>query len=115
LETENEGTNYVSDRGIDSIAYSIFYVDESFGEELLQTTQAKECIERYKRSLIFLIEPKSECIKDDGTRMISQLDEAKAFTEVFHSLFKKLNITYHTIDTADLEERALFVENLIRK
>ncbi len=82
----------IGDRGPDNFAYCKHYVDEQFYREIVQSSDAQECISRYKNSIIILIEPQQRFIEDDGIRMVSKLEEAQAFTETFKFVFQDLRI-----------------------
>lgn len=45
-ENDNQGLNYVSDRGIDPVVYASMYVGEEDGERLLELPETKEIIRR---------------------------------------------------------------------
>ena len=42
----NESCSYISDRGIDPIIYCQMYLGKEWFEKIMQTEEAKECIER---------------------------------------------------------------------
>jgi nicotinamide riboside kinase len=88
-------------------------VGPSFAEELFQTRDAKECIDRYKISLIFVIEPQQKFFKDDGVRMLSSMEEAKKFTEECCQILSEKGIKFTVIDTPDLKERVAMVEKVL--
>jgi len=116
-EKELEGNSYISDRGIDFLAYSKFYYkgNRDIMKEMLDASEAQDSIKRYKEAntFIFLIEPSEVCLEDDRTRMISTMKELQEFTTCFKDLFKELNIPYHLISTVPLQERVDFVLHYI--
>jgi len=112
-ERKLEGSSYISDRGIDFLAYSKFYYkgEKDIMKEMLEAPETRDSIMRYKEAntFIFLIEPSKECLEDDSTRMVSPLKELQEFTSCFKDLFKELEIPYFIISTVPLQERVDFV------
>lgn len=112
-ERKLEGSSYISDRGIDFLAYSKFYYkgEKDIMKEMLEAPETRDSIMRYKEAntFIFLIEPSKECLEDDSTRMVSPLKELQEFTSCFKDLFKELEIPYFIISTVPIQERVDFV------
>jgi len=112
-ERKLEGSSYISDRGIDFLAYSKFYYkgEKDIMKEMLEAPETRDSVMRYKEAntFIFLIEPSKECLEDDSTRMVSPLKELQEFTSCFKDLFKELEIPYFIISTVPLQERVDFV------
>jgi len=116
-EENLKNSSFISDRGIDGIVYSMFYLKDGgeFANELLQSKEGKECVARYKNSMVFVIEPYAECITDDKQRMVSTLEEVKEFTKLFHYVLQTQNIPYQTIDTPEFQQRVEIVMEAIVK
>ncbi|CAI2166738.1 1022_t:CDS:1 [Funneliformis geosporum] len=93
---------------LDALVYAKSFCGKQW-ESLLEMPETNKCIERYKQSdkyLVFIIEPHMECLKDDGTRMMSNnYQEWKAFSEEFKIVMNDYKINYRVINELDLEQR----------
>ena len=114
-ETKFEKVEFIADRGPDNLAYSHFYVNKQFAISLIQTEQAKKCLHRYQNSLIFVIEPHTISFKDDGIRMIPNLEELKQLTQCLRDILQSCQVKFIDINTHVLEERVKVVKNAIEK
>jgi nicotinamide riboside kinase len=87
------------------LAYCEKYVGEDFRKKLQDTPEAISCIKRYRKSVVFVITPKQECMVDDGTRMVPKLDELMDLHIIICKLLNESGIYYTELNTANLEER----------
>ncbi|XP_019625578.1 PREDICTED: uncharacterized protein LOC109470921 [Branchiostoma belcheri] len=107
------GRDYIADRGIDPVVYAHVCLGENAKQRLLETQQAKECIERYKKSLVFVITPHQECIKDDGFRMTGTLEDLQRYTVAMTTILNDNGIPFTTIQELDRQKRVQIVREKI--
>ncbi|CAH1258238.1 Hypp1979 [Branchiostoma lanceolatum] len=107
------GRDYIADRGIDPVVYADVCLGEDAKQRLLGSHQAKECIERYKTSLVFVLTPHQECIKDDGFRMMGTLEELQRYTIAMTTILHENDIPFTLIRDLDRQKRVQIVREKI--
>ncbi|XP_071941213.1 uncharacterized protein [Antedon mediterranea] len=117
MERNNEDSNrdYIADRSIDPVVYTSVYLGVDAKNRLLELPYVKECIERYKNSIIFAVYPHEECIELDDIRLPPTLKELTVFTETLIDILSEFNISYTPITVLDRKERRDIVVNEIRR
>ncbi|XP_071941216.1 uncharacterized protein [Antedon mediterranea] len=113
LNEDLEG--YIADRGIDPVVYAALYLGDKAKDSLLSLPVTKECIQRFKNSLIFVVHPHKECMKKDGVRITPVWNELTRFTEILTQLLDHLQINYVPITVLDRNERCQIVVNQIQE
>jgi len=101
--------HFISDRaGIDPILYTMKYCPgEDAWKELCELEEWKLLATRYREtehSIVILIEPTPEFMKDDGTRKLpTSFQEWLAFNEMYKTFLTNQNIPFKTIGPECLE------------
>ena len=65
--------------------------------------ETQKCLARYQNSTVIVIEPHPHCNKDDGTRMMSTLQELQDFTSKMKEILSQHNIPYKSINDTNVE------------
>lgn len=107
------GTSYIADRGIDPIVYALLYLGRESMARLLNLPSCKECIDRYRNSLVFVVRPFPECVQADGIRLVPKMDELMAYTDKMEAVLQQNAIPYTAIDVLNLKERVDIVKQKI--
>lgn len=95
LSALQNGSMYISDRGLDPLAYLSFYSTDSEFSRVCALPQVQKMVGRYQReSITILLEPSALCIRDDGTRWLSDLEELNKFTLCFEIMLQMLSVPY---------------------
>lgn len=102
---------------IDALAYARFYLDDPKKyEELRDMDETQQLIAKYrdkKQTIVFLIEPREECLHDDHVRMLPKnFEEWRKFSDTYKTVMDELRIPFETISDLDLNKR--FVQILER-
>lgn len=107
----------VQDRcAIDALVYARFFLgDNEKFHELFNMNETKRLVQDYKQdSVLFLIKPNENCLKNDGVRMMPEsINEWNEFSTIFEKVLSELDINYFIIDKLDLNERFLQVVDKI--
>ena len=110
LEAQNQhelsispGTPYISDRGPDPIVYARFYVDPDAGENLAESLEGRQCLERYRKCLVVLLCPIPPT--DDNFCLVQDPEEQKTFTDEMIAIFHQYKIPYVYIYETDPDKR----------
>lgn len=108
MEKAQTCNHYISIHGIETLVLSAIYVSEEFYQYLLTTTYAKECIETYKKSLVFMVKPQTEV----GNRDISYTD--KLIMERTIKMLEEHKIPFELVDQTDIIVSFFFLKRLIK-
>jgi len=107
------GTPYIADRGIDPLIYSLLYLGEESMKRLSNLPSTKECINRYKNSLMFVVRPYPECLQTDDIRLVPKMEELINYTNIMEKVLQENDIPYTVIDVLDLKKRVDIVKEKI--
>ncbi|XP_035673971.1 uncharacterized protein LOC118414202 [Branchiostoma floridae] len=107
------GRDYIADRGIDPVVYAAVCLGNDAKQRLMGTNQAKECIERYRKSLVFVLTPHQECIQDDGFRMMGTLEDLQCYTVAMTTILHENDIPFTHIRDLDRQKRVQIVREKI--
>lgn len=109
--------SYVCDRGIDPLIYCKMYLGQERLNQLLNTEEADECLQRHKatNTLTVILNPHPECIRDDGTRLTPKLEELNQFTDMLKHFLNDQGIAFETISELNLEKRVSILKDLINR
>lgn len=99
------GTDYVCDRGIDSLVYADEYLGEESRRRLQELPFVQEFIGRLRDSLVFVLTPHPECMEDDGIRRSPNIQELNSFTQKMFCLLEELKIPFKVISVLDRQSR----------
>lgn len=116
VEAENDvkQRNTLYDRGIDPVVYSWMYLGEAARDRLLSQPFLQESIQRYRKSVVFVVAPNECCVVDDGFRMKPSLDDLSEYTDFMKRLFDLLDIRFHLIEETDQQLRTKLVLDIIK-
>lgn len=116
VEAENDAKqrNTLFDRGIDPVVYSWAYLGEEARDRLLSEPFLQESIQRYRKSVVFVVAPKECCVIDDGFRMEPSLADLNMYTDFMKRLFQLLDIPFHLIEETDQQLRTKLVLDIIK-
>lgn len=92
-----ENGTFISDRGLDPVAYLRWHGEYDSADEALTQPYTKEPIKRYKSCFTVMIEPTNECIHDDSTRMMSTLDELLRLNNILEKLLQEHQLPYFIV------------------
>ena len=98
------GTPYISDRGPDPIVYAHVYGDANAGKNLAESSEGRQCLERYRKCLVVLLCP-LPTPTDDKFRFIQDMEQQETFTKEMRSMFHQYKIPYVYIDETDHNKR----------
>ncbi|XP_011451573.3 uncharacterized protein [Magallana gigas] len=117
LEKENfvAQRGFLCDRCLDPMAYMEMYLGPEALERAVHTEGLSDMIARLQTSVIFLIEPQPECISDDSVRLVSTLDELRAYSTHLKRLYARFHIPYVTVPMLDRQERVSFILQYLRE
>lgn len=107
------GTSYIADRGIDPLVYALVYLGEDSMKKLLDLPTCKESINRYRNSLVFVVQPFPECLCPDHIRLVPKMDELLEYTNKMEAILQENEIPYTLIDVLNLKERVEIVKQKI--
>jgi nicotinamide riboside kinase len=105
---------FIQDRcAIDALVYAKYFLGENNEKcsELFDMEETKRLINYYKQeSIVFLIKPNENCLKNDGVRMMPQsIREWHEFSRMFERVMCELEIKYFLVDKLNLNERLMQV------
>lgn len=110
----NAMSAFLSDRSLDFLGYMYWKgYDESMIENVIKRPCVTAMIARHRSSLNVIIDPTEACLKNDGVRMNSSLDELHIINNLLmDKVFHKFKIPVLRIDRSiDLADRARFVSD----
>ena len=97
-------TPYISDRGPDPIVFAYIYGDLNAARNLAESSEGKQCLERYRKCLVVLLCP-LKSPTDDNFRFIQDMEQQKKFTDGMIFIFHHYKIPYVYIDELNHEKR----------
>ncbi|XP_045215469.1 uncharacterized protein LOC123565739 [Mercenaria mercenaria] len=117
IETDVKYTSmrqdFICDRALDPIIYCGFYIDERAKEAMYELDGIDQWFESLRKSLVILVSPHLECIRDDTVRLTSSLEELQEFYVKFEEELQRNNIKYMKLAQLDRQERVNIVLNEI--
>lgn len=111
------GHSFVSDRGLDPLAYLLFYCHKGEFHDACNLPCVKSMVKRcIHHSLVIILAPTTQCLQDDGIRWTSDLDESNRFSRCMKiDVLKRFNIPFFEIPACvPLEHRKLVVLCLLK-
>lgn len=115
LQREKElNNNFVSDRCVDCLAYTAQHSQVLY--KIVNTLEYKNYIEnlKSKESIIFFIRPSKETLHNDGVRENLDWEGVISIDAMIKYIFKENNIDFYQINTANMQERIDFVDNVLK-
>jgi hypothetical protein len=127
---EEKGHPFLADRGLDPLAYNEWYAERQNGFksidlnddvmtrslELRNLTSTENMIRRYRRALVVMLEPRHDCIVNDGVRPeVEDIKHLYRFNEILTAILEKEKIPFYKIgSTVPLNERIKVVIKLLQ-
>lgn len=105
-------TPYISDRGPDPIVFAYVYGDLNAADNLAESAEGKQCLERYRKCLVALLCP-LRTPTDDNFRFIQDMKQQQKFTEGMIFIFHHYKIPYVFINEVDHEKRMRILKNAV--
>ena len=121
LKFDEHLQSYVSDRGLDPLAYAGDYCSLQAQEALSDSQAARKLLERYKdatgqhhATLMVLMYP-LKSVQDDGVRLVQKLEEQLRFTARLREILKMHAIPFVEMRCTDRQERIRFLQEIVAK
>ena len=105
-------TPYISDRGPDPIVFAYVYGDLSAAKNLAESSEGKQCLERYRKCLVVLLCP-LKTPTDDNFRFIQDMEQQQKFTDGMILIFHHYKIPYVYINETDHKKRMHMLNNAV--
>ena len=105
-------TPYISDRGPDPIVFAYVYGDLNAAKNLAESSEGKQCLERYKKCLVVLLCP-LKSPTDDNFRFIQDMEQQQRFTDGTIFIFHQYKIPYVYIDELNHEKRMRILNDAV--
>ncbi|KAH3733331.1 hypothetical protein DPMN_039757 [Dreissena polymorpha] len=114
-EYSEQGKHFICDRAIDPIVYGQYYVGPEARDVMLGLPGLSGWLESLRRSLVILVAPHHEIIKDDSVRLTSSIEELRDFYNVFAAELNYQKIPYVALYDLDRKVRVERVLNELKK
>ena len=95
---------YISDRGPDPIVFAYVYGDLKAAEKLAESSEGKQCLERYRKCLVALLCPLL-APTDDNFCFKQDMEQQQKFTDGMIFIFHHYKIPYIFINEIDHNKR----------
>jgi len=100
--------SHCSDRSIfDPLVYATIYLEEKARKKLASNPVFNTIGQLYQNSIFIIIKPKMETMKDDGIRILPDLESSNTFNRLLIDLLRKYHLLYIEIDATSITDREI--------
>ena len=118
---QSVGRSYISDRGLDPIAYAGAYGTDDEQERMMLHPAAMQLIERYQTvnssrvfTLIVLVHPLDH-VDADGVRLVQELKQQLEYTQRLRNIFRANRIPFMELECSGRNERVAALEEALHQ
>jgi len=106
---------FISDRGIDILAYIAMHTDDL--STITKEQWVKDYIKRYheNNSIVVFVRPVHDLIEDDGVRTELSVEHINQIDGMIKFILEFYDINYHTLETKHLNERIRSLRSLLEQ